>query len=135
MTLTVITYLLYLTISIGLTLLVGRTLFTNGRGFLVDIFNGDTNLADSINKLLLVGFYLVNVGYVSLTMHMGMDILSAEHMMEKLSYKIGVILLVLAGMHFMNLIVLYKMRKRNREELARRTYTPATPKGFSPMPG
>ena len=117
MTLTVLTYLLYLTISIGLTIWVGRTLFTNGRAFLLDIFRGNVQLADSVNKLLLVGFYLVNVGYVSLSMYIGMDILSMEHLMEKLSYKLGMILLVLGAMHFTNLVILYKLRKRSQADM------------------
>ena len=117
MTLTVLAYLLYLTISIGLTIWVGRTLFTNGRAFLLDIFRGNVQLADSVNKLLLVGFYLVNVGYVSLSMYIGMDILSMEHLMEKLSYKLGMILLVLGAMHFTNLVILYKLRKRSQADM------------------
>jgi hypothetical protein len=62
------TYLTYLTISIALTIWVARTLFKNGRIFLVDSFVGNEPLADSINHLLVVGFYLVNLGCVSLAL-------------------------------------------------------------------
>ncbi|HKF94777.1 MAG TPA: hypothetical protein VKB96_09275, partial [Gammaproteobacteria bacterium] len=62
----VITYLLYLAISIALTVWVAQTLFKNGRLFLVDVFHGNEALADSVNHLLVVGFYLINLGYVSL---------------------------------------------------------------------
>ena len=61
-------YLVYLAISLGLTLWVGRTLFRNGRVFLVDIFKGNTELADSVNHLLVVGFYLINFGYICLNL-------------------------------------------------------------------
>ena len=63
MTFTVAAYLGYLVLSVGLTIWVARTLAKNGRVFLVDAFGGNAELADSVNKLLVVGFYLINVGY------------------------------------------------------------------------
>ena len=67
----VVTYLLYLAISVTLTVWVAKTLHNNGRIFLVDAFHGNEPLADSINHLLLVGFYLINIGYVSLALKYG----------------------------------------------------------------
>ena len=64
--LTVWTYALYLGISVSLTVWVARTLHRSGRLFLVRAFHGDEQLADSINHLLVVGFYLVNIGWVCL---------------------------------------------------------------------
>ena len=63
---TVWTYLAYLGISVALTIWVARTLHKNGRIFLVDNFLGNESLADSVNHLLVVGFYLVNIGFVTL---------------------------------------------------------------------
>src|SRR5678809_71887 len=70
-TATVWMYLIYLTISITLTVWVARTLHKNGRIFLVDSFLGNEQLADSVNHLLVVGFYLINIGYVSLALKYG----------------------------------------------------------------
>jgi len=67
----VLTYVAYLVISVGLTVWVARTLSSNGRAFLVDVFEGDGGLADSVNRLLVVGFYLINLGYVSLALKIG----------------------------------------------------------------
>ena len=106
------TYALYLTISIALTVWVARTLHKNGRLFLVDAFHGNEPLADSINHLLLVGFYLINVGYVTLALKYGDKAASVQELLEVLSTKIGAVLLILGGMHFFNLYVFNKMRKR-----------------------
>jgi hypothetical protein len=108
----VTTYALYLAISIALTVWVAGTLHKNGRLFLVDAFHGNEPLADSINHLLLVGFYLINVGYVSLALKYGDKADGVQGLFEVLSTKIGVVLLVLGGMHFFNLYVFNKMRKR-----------------------
>ncbi len=111
MSYTVGTYLLYLAISIVLTVWVARTLFANGRVFLVDVFHGNEKLADSVNHLLVVGFYLINLGYISLMLRLGYEVKDARYSIEALSVKLGAVLLVLGGMHFLNLFVFSRMRR------------------------
>jgi hypothetical protein len=106
------TYLSYLLISIALTIWVARTLFKNGRIFLVDSFLGNEPLADSINHLLVVGFYLINFGYVTLALKSDSKPDDLQGVLETLSTKIGWGLLILGGMHFFNLFIFSKMRKR-----------------------
>jgi len=106
------TYLTYLAISIALTVWVARTLHKNGRIFLVDSFHGNESLADSVNHLLVVGFYLINIGYVTLALKYGGIVATAQDFLETLSSKVGVVLVVLGLMHFFNLFVFSKMRKR-----------------------
>lgn len=114
----VVTYCLYLAISIALTIWVARTLFKNGRVFLVDVFHGDDSLADSVNHLLVVGFYLINLGYVALALKLGYDVANARGSIEALSQKVGWVLLVLGGMHFFNLYVFSRIRRRAALEIA-----------------
>jgi hypothetical protein len=112
MTIGITTYLLYLAISISLTIWVARTLHKNGRVFLVDVFHGNDPLADSVNHLLVVGFYLINFGYVTMALKLGYSIANAQEAIEALSVKIGMVLIVLGGMHFFNLFVFSRMRRR-----------------------
>ena len=106
------TYIAYLTISVALTVWVARTLHKSGRIFLVDSFHGNEQLADSINHLLLVGFYLVNIGYVTLALKYGDKPANLQEGLEALSTKVGAVLLILGAMHFFNLYVFSKMRRR-----------------------
>ncbi len=106
------TYLLYLVISIALTVWVGGTLHKHGRIFLVDAFLKDERLADSVNHLLLVGFYLINCGYIVLALKTGDKPTDMQGVLEALSTKLGVVLLVLGGMHFFNLYVFSRLRRR-----------------------
>lgn len=108
----VLTYSLYLVLSIGLTIWVARTLSKNGRIFLVDCFHQNEPLADSVNHLLVVGFYLINVGFIALFLKLGITIEAPQGVFEALSGKVGVVLLVLGGMHFFNLLVFSKVRRR-----------------------
>lgn len=109
---TVLTYSIYLLVTILLTIWVARTLFTNGRVFLVEIFHQDNVLADSVNKLLLVGFYLINVGYAVYTLKIIDSIDTTQAVIEVLSQKIGWIILVLGAMHFFNLFILFNLRRK-----------------------
>src|SRR5438876_10348671 len=111
-TVTVWTYLLYLAISVALTIWVARTLHKNGRIFLVDSFLGNESLADSVNHLLVVGFYLVNIGFVTLALKYGDKAADAPTALEVLSSKVGLVLVVLGVMHFFNLFVFAKLRRR-----------------------
>src|SRR6476659_10009109 len=118
MTTLVNTYLAYLILSVGLTVWVARTLHRNGRIFLVDAFHGNEALADSVNHLLVVGFYLINIGYVALALKFSQMPVDMQTAIELLSTKIGLVLLVLGGMHFMNMIVLSRLRRRAMREVA-----------------
>ncbi|HEX8071237.1 MAG TPA: hypothetical protein VF546_14875 [Pyrinomonadaceae bacterium] len=112
MNVTVVTYMFYLAISIALTVWVAHTLHKNGRVFLVDVFNGREALADSVNHLLVVGFYLINFGYVSLALKLGEELKNVQEGIEALSWKVGLVLVVLGGMHFFNLYVFSRIRRR-----------------------
>jgi len=109
-------YMSYLLISLAVTIWVARTLYKNGRVFLVDAFHGNAELADSVNHLLVVGFYLINVGYVTLALRTYGTLDTLRGAMELVSDKIGIVLLVLGGMHFFNLFIFSRMRKHSRPD-------------------
>ncbi|MBN8824946.1 MULTISPECIES: hypothetical protein [unclassified Spirosoma] len=118
MTYTIVTYAFYLLLVIPTTVWVGHTLFRNGRIFLVDIFHANTELADSVNKLLLIGFYLLNIGYAVMLLRVSEIVKTPQEVFEVLSYKVGGILLLLGLIHLTNLYVLFKVRKRTLHESA-----------------
>lgn len=109
---TVFAYLLYIPIAVVMTIWVARTLHRNGRIFLVQAFRGNEAMGDSVNHLLVVGFYLVNIGFIALALRYGDKPGDAQSMIEFLSTKLGVVLLVLGGMHFFNLFNFDKMRRK-----------------------
>jgi hypothetical protein len=106
------TYIVYIALSIPLTIWVAHTLYKNGRIFLIDSFRGNERLADSVNHLLVVGFYLINIGYVALALKERIAPTDVREVLETISRKIGVVMLVLGAMHFFNILVFSKMRRR-----------------------
>lgn len=129
MDLTVVAYVVYLLISIGLTIWVARTLSTNGRVFLADVLQGNEKLADAVNHLLVVGFYLVNFGFVALYLKAADAVEDARGLFEALSVKLGVVLLVLGVLHLGNVFILNKMRRRGIME--KEQFPPVPPQGWT----
>ena len=113
MSYTVGTYVAYLALSVTLTVWVAQTLHSNGRLFLLDVFGGRTDLADSVNHLLRVGFYLINLGYVALALKLGYEVRDTRGSIEALGAKVGFVLLVLGAMHIFNLLVFGAIRRRS----------------------
>jgi len=105
-------YAAYMGLSVLLTVWVAHALHSRGRIFLVDRFGGNEPLADSINYLLVVGFYLVNIGFVTLALKSNTTLANWREVIEFLSAKIGLVLLMLGGMHFINLLFLARVRHR-----------------------
>lgn len=109
-------YLIYIVASVALTIWVGNTLYRNGRPFLGSVLKED-GLADSVNHLLVVGFYLINFGAAAILINTGGTPASVTDMIKQTVTRIGVVLLVLGFMHFNNLMILRAIRRRDRPVL------------------
>lgn len=127
---TVATYLIYMLFSVPLTVWVARTLSRNGRIFLVDVFHGNEDFADAVNRLLVVGFYLVNLGFVTLFLRTGDTVIDARGLIEQLSLKLGIVMVVLGVLHLLNVWIFNAIRRRSR--IDEMTNPPVAPNGFTP---
>jgi hypothetical protein len=105
-------YVAYLLVSIGLTVWVAQTLSKNGLVFLVECFGHDRTLAESTNHLLVVGFYLVNLGWILLTLRFGASPETAADMIRFLSTKVGIVVVALGLMHFFNMNAIAKFGRK-----------------------
>jgi hypothetical protein len=124
-------YLVYLAVSIGLTVWVATTLSRNGQIFLEEVFS-DSKLARAVNQLLTMGFYLLNLGYAAVALRSDAIVTSTSEVLETLSMKIGLVLLVLGVLHFCNVYFLGRYRRgRMRQTQAA---PPLPPAARLPMP-
>lgn len=96
-------YALYLVITIAITIWVARTLSRNGIVFLEQCFGQNDVLAKSTNHLLVVGFYLVNIGFITLTLSLGAEPETITGAIRFLSSKVGLAVVVIGVMHFFNM--------------------------------
>jgi hypothetical protein len=109
---TEIAYALYLTITIAITIWVARTLSKNGEVFLTQCFGHDAELAASTNHLLVVGFYLVNIGFITLTLSLGTEPQTMTDAIRFLSSKVGLAVIVLGAMHFFNMSMIAQFGRK-----------------------
>ncbi|NQX91057.1 MAG: hypothetical protein HRT74_02765 [Flavobacteriales bacterium] len=114
------TYIIYIITSVLLTFWVGRALFKNGAVFLNDVYPNQPEFAQSVNKLLLTGFYLLNFGFIAYALKYGGSLNHVRDVFEASSKQIGKIILILGSLHFTNLIVFFNIRKKTKE--ARKRY-------------
>lgn len=106
-------YVVYLAVSLLVTVLLGRTLHRHGRCFVISCLNGDVQAADAVNNLLLAGFYLVNIAFVALVLKSDIDVVTCRQSVDLLSTKLGIVMLTLGVLHFLNLIVLGFLKSRD----------------------
>ena len=120
----VVVYALYVAVAVGLTIWLARTLFRNGTVFLEDVFSEQPGLAEAVNHLLVVGFYMLSLGYALYILHAsrGMDSLEAAQFLVN---RLAVLLVSLAAIHFVNVFVFWRVRT-HRERRDMPTPVPAT---------
>ena len=117
-----IAYALYLFISLAITVWVARTLSRNGEVFLIQCFGHNAVLARSTNHLLVVGFYLVNIGFITLTLSLGDEPTTVPETIRFLSSKVGLAVMVLGGMHFFNMTAIARYGKKVNDWLLNRDF-------------
>ena len=104
-------YVAYSASAVGLTIWLARTLFRSGAVFLEDIFE-KPELAKAVNHLLVTGFYMINLGYAAFLLKAN-SVSTNTGAIEVLAKKLGILLLSLAAVHFVNVAVFYRMRRRH----------------------
>jgi hypothetical protein len=111
-------YIIYLPIVLALTWYVAFVLFKNSKVFMLDIFHGRNEIADSTNKLFKTGFYLMNLGFGFVIMRVGYDLLDKQSLLEILSTKIGGFSIYLGFMLFANLYLFFRGKAVSKKKNA-----------------
>ncbi|RXK60462.1 hypothetical protein ESA94_08310 [Lacibacter luteus] len=112
-----VAYIIYLLLTYFITVHVGLRFYRNGRIYILGLLDGNEELTDFINKLLLVGYYLLNLGYAALMINLWQNITSWLQLFESVFIMTGRIMLTLALIHFFNMLVIYLIRKRQQISL------------------
>ncbi len=121
---TILAYSLYLILAIGMTIWVAWTLSTNGKIYLIRCFGHDAELATSVNHLLVVGFYLVNFGFIALALSTAGEVKGGAALMRFLGWYVGLAVLMLGAMHFFNMGAVTRHGKKVAEWVQERAPEP-----------
>jgi hypothetical protein len=115
-------YIIYLALMVFIIVYVGKYFFANGRIFIISLINGNVSLADQINKLLLVAYYLFNVGYTFLTLKHWEKVSNIEMLFSSLSANMGILILILAFTHYLNMLVIYYLSKSKSFSMTNKSF-------------
>lgn len=110
-------YGIYLPIALLLTYYVSKTLFKNGKIFMLDIFKGREEIAEATNRLFETGFYLLNIGFALMILQLDLYDNTYQELIEKLSYKIGGFSIYLGVMLFFNLYFFFRGKRKAKERI------------------
>lgn len=108
-------YSIYLPVALFLTYYVSKTLFKNGKIFMLDIFKGREDIAEATNRLFETGFYLLNIGFALMILELNLYNNSYQELVERLSYKIGGFAIYLGIMLFFNLYFFFRGKRKAKE--------------------
>jgi hypothetical protein len=111
-------YSVYLPVTLFLTYYVAKTLFNSGKIFMLDIFRGRVEIAESTNHLFRVGFYLLNIGFAMLMLKTNYEVFNGQTLLEVLSLKVGGFSIYLGLMLFFNLYLFFRGKRKSRENQA-----------------
>jgi hypothetical protein len=112
MNLNIIGYLIYLSLTSVIIIKVGKLCYDNGNIFVSQLIPNHEELCHQINKMLLMGYYLMNLGYCAMTIISWEKIQSINQLIEIIATKSAIIILTIGIMHYINIILLTKYIKK-----------------------
>ena len=115
-------YIVYLSLMVFIIVYVGRYFYTNGRVFIISLLNNQVQLADQLNKLLLLAYYLFNIGYACITLRFWQKVNNIEMLLSSLSTNMGLLILILAFTHYMNMLMIYFLSKSKTNFITNKTF-------------
>ncbi len=110
----IVAYIIYLLLMVYIIYWLGRMFHRNGRVFILQMYKGDAASADTTNNILLVAYYLFNMGYAFLKLRSWERIRSPAQMIDLLGGNIGILILILAVTHYFNMLLIYFLAQKHK---------------------
>lgn len=107
----IVSYVIFLSISSYITIDVGRRCYHEGKAYLKYLLH-DEGICLTINRILLGCYYLVNLGYIAISLTVWSKINNLEDMITVTATRVGSIILILCVLHYLNIFILYFLRNK-----------------------
>lgn len=112
MNLNIFAYIIYLSLTAIIIIKVGKICYNNGTVYVAELIQNHKDLCQKINKILLLGYYLLNLGYCAMTLISWNKIQTWTQLIEILASKTAIIICIIAAIHYINIIILTKYIKK-----------------------
>jgi vacuolar-type H+-ATPase subunit I/STV1 len=104
--LNILSYLIYISLTTVITFIVGNSLHKTGKVFLSHLFTKELDVMLTVNNILLIGYYLLNIGFALYTMNNWDKITTVSQLIQDTGYHISIILMTLGIIHYFNITAL-----------------------------
>ncbi len=108
----ILSYIIYGIITIYIIYWVGKLFYRNGRIFILQVFRNDAATTDTTNNILLMAYYLFNIGYAVIQFSFWEKVTGISSMISSVSAKTGILVTILAITHYFNLTLIYFLSKK-----------------------
>ena len=108
MNLNIIGYVIYLLITTFIIIKVGKICYRNGNIYVAQLIPEHEDLCQKTNQVLLIGYYLLNLGYCAMTLISWDKIISNSQLVEVISIKTAIIVCIIAMLHYFNIYIITK---------------------------
>ncbi|MBP1224133.1 hypothetical protein [Flavobacterium sp. 1355] len=108
MNLNIIGYFVYLSVTIFIIMKVGKICYRNGNIYVAELIPDHTEICQKINRVLLLAYYLLNIGYCAMTLISWQKISSAAQLIETIGVRTAVIIFIISILHYLNIFILTK---------------------------
>jgi hypothetical protein len=120
----ILSYLIYGCITIYIIYWVGKLFHRNGRIYILRLFHQNEAVTDTTNNILLIAYYLFNIGYAVAQFSFWEKVSDVETMIATISAKTGVLVTILAVTHYCNLYLIYFLSKKNHQPITSKIFRP-----------
>jgi hypothetical protein len=115
-------YMIYLAITIFIIVFVGKYFYRNGRIFILALYNGNTDLTDNLNRILLIAYYLFNIGYAFIKLNHWQKLINIEMLISSISINMGELILILAFTHYINMLGIFYLSKNSSLSITNKSF-------------
>lgn len=99
-------YGVFISCIVFIVKVVGDSCYRNGNIFVTALIPEHTALGEQVNRVLLVGYYLVNIGYAAMTIIGWESLVTLSQLIEVVAFKISLIVFILSVLHYFNIVLL-----------------------------
>ena len=118
----VFAYIIYLILTSFMIVFVGRLFYENGRGFILTLMKEDATTTDHLNNILLVAYYLFNIGYTFVKLRFWQKIENLEMLISSIANNMSVLIFILATTHYINMLLIWYLSRSKNSSLINKSF-------------
>jgi hypothetical protein len=115
-------YIVYLILTVFIIVFVGRLFYRNGRVFILGLMKGDAAITDHLNKILLVAYYLFNIGYAFVKLRFWQKVENLEMLVSSIANNMSVLIFILALTHYLNMLLIWYLSGPKKSSLTIKSF-------------